>query len=121
MTTAEVIGAAVCAFGLAVVSLNFYLGYLRYPLYLASGHPKESYKFISGLPLLGSLAVWIGAPFLRSYPWVIWPSLAVSLLDTLGPHVLLVVLAIMVIKSIRDKGGPAPPTSSAPAPIPPKP
>lgn len=39
--------------------LNFYLSFLRYPSYLWRGGSKESYRFISGIPILGSLIVYL--------------------------------------------------------------
>ena len=99
MTTSEVIGATFCGGGVAVSLLNFYLSFLRYPLYRALGRSHEGYRHVSGLPLIGSLAVWIGAPFIRAYPIPMWIALALSLLDMAGMHVFLIVLVVAARKS----------------------
>jgi len=46
-------------FGVYICVLNFYLSFLRYPLYVRRGQRKEDFKFISGIPVLGSLFIYI--------------------------------------------------------------
>jgi hypothetical protein len=44
--------------------LNFYLSFLRYPVHRALGRSRDSYRRISGFPLVGSLTVavaWIAS------------------------------------------------------------
>ncbi len=80
--------------GGALSAHNFYLSLLRYPLYRLCGGKRESYRFVSGIPLFGSLLLWIAAPFLRSEPVWMWSALVVSFFDTLGLHVLAIVMLI---------------------------
>jgi hypothetical protein len=77
--------------------LNFYLSWLRYPLYRLRGGKRESYRFVSGIPLFGSLLLWIAAPYLHSEPVWMWSALVVSLFDMCGLHVIAVVMLIAAL------------------------
>jgi hypothetical protein len=93
MTPAEIIGSVLCTIGGATTALNFYLSFLRYPLYRLLGGARERYRWPSGVPVFGSLLMWIGAGFLWTRPVAMWSVLGLSLLDTAGLHVFAAVMA----------------------------
>lgn len=80
-----VVGYILFGLGGFFTALNFYLCFLRFPLHRAFGGTRESYQWASGIPLLGSLLLWISIPFLPSAPWM-WLAAGLSLLDTGGIH-----------------------------------
>jgi hypothetical protein len=90
------IGWLLFGLGAFVCLVNFYLSWLRYPLHRARGRARETYRWVSGFPLVGSLLVVVA--------WVFWlcreESLALdvtawvlALIDTGGIHWFLVVMA----------------------------
>lgn len=86
MHLAEIVGAVICLPGLAISCLNFYLSFLRYPLLRCLGKAPPDIQWVSGIPLCGSLLLWIGAALFVGKPVVLWTALAISLLDTGGLH-----------------------------------
>ncbi|MFZ0806056.1 MAG: hypothetical protein WAN03_07725 [Candidatus Sulfotelmatobacter sp.] len=52
------------ALGGSICTLNFYLSYIRSLLFRLAGRQAE-FRFISGLPIVGSLAVIV-------YPWLVF-------------------------------------------------
>lgn len=85
---ALLIGAFILAgFGAWITSFNVYLSWVRYPLHQKL-HADKPYKWISGLPMVGSLFMWLGSAllwWLGQKQWAI-AGLVVSLLDTGGLH-----------------------------------
>ena len=79
-------GSGLVALGCVVTCLNFYLSFLRYPLHRLRGKSQRDYHWISGIPIFGTLALWIGSLFLLDFVAVVWFALIVSLLDTGGLH-----------------------------------
>lgn len=83
------LGWAITIAGGCICLLNFYLSILRYPLHRARGRSQDSYRWVSGVPLLGSLALVIGWAFWtrhqgsRSLDVAAW---SIALLDTGGIH-----------------------------------
>ncbi len=74
------------ALGAWLSSLNFYLSFIRYPIHRFCGHPRESYKFVSGIPLIGSL--FVALSFACSYhpTWFNVLRIGLILIDTGGLH-----------------------------------
>jgi hypothetical protein len=105
MSRAEMIGVAIAAIGGAVTALNFYLYFLRYPLYRLLGGSPEHYRYSSGLPLFGQQLLWIGAAFLWTRPVAMWSVLAISLFDAAGLHVLAAVVATHYFQAKRRAKG----------------
>ena len=69
--------------------VNFYMSFLRYPLFLALGGKQDDWRWVSGFPLVGSLFVaiaWIG--WLRGLDSQTWDvvSWTIVALDTGGIH-----------------------------------
>jgi len=81
-----VFGIVLFVAGALITCLNFYLSFLRYPVHLLSGGYRDNYRWVSGLPLFGSLLLWISMPLLRDAPSMIWWALVVSMFDTAGLH-----------------------------------
>ncbi len=82
--------------------LNFYLSFLRYPIYRLAGGDKQEYKWVSGAPALGSL--FVGFSLISPYTtnWMLISGVALILIDTGGLHWF---LAIMFYYGIfREKG-----------------
>ena len=73
------LGALLCA-------INFYLSFLRYPLHRLRGLSKESYHWVSGFPLFGSLFVALSLLGLHDIAWMIPAAVFFMLIDTGGIH-----------------------------------
>jgi hypothetical protein len=82
--------------GAVVCLVNFYLSWLRYPLHRARGASRETYRWVSGVPLVGSALV--------IATWALWlrhdhsllldvASWVLALVDTGGIHWFLLVMA----------------------------
>jgi len=71
-----------CLGGL-ICFVNFYLSFLRYPLYKLL---NKEYKFVSGFPVFGSMFVVISLIFLWREPWILIPGLTLIAIDTGGLH-----------------------------------
>lgn len=54
-------GVAVVIFALAIGVLNFYLSFLRGLLYRRANGSLDGYRHVSGLPMVGTLVVVVGA------------------------------------------------------------
>ena len=71
--------------GSLVCIANFYLSYLRYPLFLLTGR-KAEFRFVSGFPFVGSLMVVACLIFFRLPCWSVIAGIVLALLDTGGIH-----------------------------------
>ncbi|MDT8377139.1 MAG: hypothetical protein RQ867_10455 [Mariprofundaceae bacterium] len=65
--------------------MNFYTSFIRYPLHMLRGHSKESFQWVSGVPLLGTLLVIISLLLLREHALFFWSGMVLLLIDTGGP------------------------------------
>ena|ERR1017187_327152 len=74
------------ALGAWVCLLNFYLSFVRYPVHRWRGLSKESYHWVSGLPLVGSLFVAFSLLRLHPLPALLPIGLALIAADTGGIH-----------------------------------
>lgn len=91
------IGAAVCL-------VNFYLSCLRYPLHRLLGRAPDSYRWVSGFPVVESLLVVLAWRFwLRSEGSLALDVTAwmLALIDTGGIHWF---AAILFVERIRSRG-----------------
>ena len=77
--------------------LNFYLSFLRYPLYRLSGGGKQEYKWVSGAPALGSLFVSIGLVSNYETKWMLILGLVLISVDTGGLHWFLATMLYYVV------------------------
>ena len=76
------------AFGLGafICAGNFYLSFIRYPLHRLCGRSRESYRWVSGIPLFGSLFVALSLLQLCATPWLLPAGVVLILADTGGVH-----------------------------------
>jgi hypothetical protein len=74
-------GYFLLAFGGLFCVANLYCSYLRYPLFRLFGGNKEEYKWVSGFPFLGILAL-IGFMFIPQSVWISVIILFLLLIDT---------------------------------------
>ena len=74
------------ALGALLCIINFYLSFLRYPLHLLRGLPRESYRWSSGIPLFGSLFVALSLFGLHARPGMLPAALGLIAIDTGGIH-----------------------------------
>ena len=74
-----IVGGWLCA-------LNFYLSFLRYPVHRLRGLPKESYRWVSGIPLFGSAFVALSLLCLYSSSAVLLAGIVLIAIDTGGIH-----------------------------------
>jgi hypothetical protein len=65
---------------------NFYLSFLRYPLFRLNGGKRDEFRWVSGLPLVGSALVAVAALCSLSEPRLLWPAIGLILIDTGGLH-----------------------------------
>ncbi len=91
-----------CFFGVGafLCALNFYLSFLRYPLYCLRGR-KAEYRYVSGAPLFGSLLVAALVFPLELPNWARVASFALVALDTGGLHWIIGIVAWQAIKKAR--------------------
>ncbi|WP_145431109.1 hypothetical protein [Lacipirellula limnantheis] len=80
-----IVGMVLFALGAFVTLANVYLSFIRYPVHLALGGTRETYRWVSGFPLVGSLFLWLSIPLLSSVG-LRWFAVALSLFDTGGIH-----------------------------------
>ncbi len=73
------LGGVICA-------VNFYLSFLRYPIFLLRGGRKSEFRWISGTPVIGSLSVAVGLVYLHQTSWILLAGLVLILIDTGGLH-----------------------------------
>jgi hypothetical protein len=83
---ATIAGCVLFAIGSFFTFANFYLSFIRYLVYRWRGGELEDYRFISGIPLFGSLILWFSAGLLHEYPTLMWSAIVVSVFDTGGIH-----------------------------------
>ena len=74
------------ALGALLCLTNFYLPFLRYPLHRLRGLPKESYRWVSGFPLVGSLLVGLALFNLHALPGMLPAAIVLIAIDTGGVH-----------------------------------
>lgn len=77
------VGIAIFMPGAVVCIANMYTSFLRYPVHLLLGKSRDSYKYVSGLPLIGGLVL-IGAWLLPQNIWLSSATTLLMLLDTGG-------------------------------------
>lgn len=81
----------ICAFVLIVPGglmclWNFYLSFLRYPLFRLKGGKRDEFRWVSGLPVIGSGLVAVAALCSLGEPRLLWPAIGLILIDTGGLH-----------------------------------
>ena len=71
--------------GVLVSVINFYLSFLRYPIHIAGGGKKDEFKWVSGLPLIGTVFV-VAALLLDGLErsLILYPGLFALMIDTGG-------------------------------------
>ncbi|MEK6702304.1 MAG: hypothetical protein AABZ53_08575 [Planctomycetota bacterium] len=79
------VGVILFAFGAFVTLTNVYLSFIRYPIHLARGGTRETYRWVSGVPIVGSLFLWISMGLLAS-TGLKWLAGILSIFDTGGIH-----------------------------------
>lgn len=84
--------ASIFVLGGLISSLNFYLSFLRYPLHRMRGGKSEGYRWVSGIPLLGSFFVAVSLLRFWQSPWLFAMAVVLILIDTGGFHWFLCVL-----------------------------
>jgi len=72
-------GGAICCF-------NFYLVFLRYPLFRLSGGNPTEYRFKPGVPALGSLLAGLSLISFWNNPWLALAAVIFILMDIDGLH-----------------------------------
>jgi hypothetical protein len=82
----SVVAWIVFGLGAFLCVTNFYLSFLRYPLHRLRGLSKESYRWVSGFPLVGSLFVGLSLLGLHDLSGMIPVAVVLILIDTGGIH-----------------------------------
>lgn len=102
MTTAWVL----FVFGTLISLGNFYTSCLRYPIFRMRGGDRADYRWVSGIPLLGSAALFIAA-LLFGYAGLTaacWLALLIAVFDTAGLHWFAVVMLYAMMRSPIKRG-----------------
>ena len=83
----EIVMWSLAALGLLVTGLNFYLSFVRTPLHRFR-HNGVTPRFVSGLPIIGSLLLWIAAAlcYKGGASFAAGALAIMSLFDTGGLH-----------------------------------
>jgi hypothetical protein len=87
----EVIGWALISFAALIAAMNFYLSFLRFHVHRFMGW---EYRWVSGAPLLGSIALLVAYLFLPQ-PLTLWLAVPLSVIDTGGILWLLLTVFLM--------------------------
>ena len=82
----NVLAWAMLVLGSFLCVLNFYTSFLRDPAHRFFGLSKESFQWVSGAPLLGSLLVAISLLAFHSTTWILVTGTIPVLIDTGGVH-----------------------------------
>jgi hypothetical protein len=77
---------AMLGFGGFVCCVNFYLSFLRYMVHRMMGVKKEEYRWVSGIPVFGSLFVAISLFKFWQSPWLLALGISLIVIDTGGLH-----------------------------------
>ena len=85
MSTRQVIGVVLIVGGALVTVLNVYLSWIRVPLQRRIA-PGRKARWVSGIPIVGSGALWLSAMLLPISDWRVPVALALSVFDTGGLH-----------------------------------
>jgi hypothetical protein len=98
-----IIGLTLCAFGTLIACLNFYISFLRYPLHRWRGGTRDDYRWVSGVPMVGSISLWTGAQLLAVRPALAWTALVISFFDTGGiPAFCVTMIYMQIFRPSRD-------------------
>lgn len=96
----KVVLVSIFGAGAFLCALNFYLSFLRYPLYRLRGRESE-YRYVSGAPVLGSFLV-VALLIPPALPtWARIAGLVLAAFDTGGLHWFIGVTAWLAIKKAR--------------------
>ena len=87
--------------GIAIVSVNVYLSWIRVPL-IERLRRGAVVRWISGIPLIGSVALWLSAWLLPPDSRLVPIALGASLFDTGGPHWFIATLAWRALQGKRS-------------------
>ena len=89
--------------GSMISLVNFYLSFLRYPIYRLCGGRKDDYQYASGIPGFGSAFVLMGMALLFHVRWILISGLIIALLDTGGLHWFIGVMIFYALFKKRSK------------------
>ena len=78
-------GILLAAGGL-ICCINFYLVFMRYPLFRLAGGNPENYRYKPGIPAIGSLLVILSLISFWESPWLATLSVILILMDIDGVH-----------------------------------
>ncbi|MCD4726956.1 MAG: hypothetical protein K8R46_04810 [Pirellulales bacterium] len=86
MTIMKWVAVGLFVLGGFICCVNFYLSFLRYPIHRLRGGTRESYKWVSGVPLFGSFFVALSLLKFWSQPYPCAIAIILILIDTGGLH-----------------------------------
>ncbi len=84
-----IVGWILFAFGASVCLFNVYTSWIRYPLHRLRGRSAETFRWVSGIPVVGSItlvvawAIWIRHSDSTLLDVAVW---ALAIADTGGLH-----------------------------------
>ena len=94
----QIVAYVLLVLGGLLCVLNFYLSFLRYPVYRLRGRQSE-YRWASGIPLIGSALVVVALLILREPFVVVTIGVLTAAIDTGGLHWF---IGTMVYMGVRE-------------------
>jgi hypothetical protein len=82
---------------------NFYLSFLRYPLHRLLGMPTDAYRWVSGVPIIGTLFVILALTALYPVQGVLPLAIILAVIDTGGIHWFIGTLLFQSLRANRSK------------------
>ena len=104
MPIAAIIGLISCALGTFIACLNLYFSFIRYPVHRWRGGTRNDYRWVSGIPAVGSILLWLGARLLVGRPALMWTAIGISLIDTGGLPCFVATMLYMSLSGRRTGG-----------------
>lgn len=86
------------ALGAWLSSVNFYLSFIRYPVHRFCGHSRETFQFVSGIPLFGSLFVLLSFGCSYHPAWFNALRIGLIVIDTGGLHWFALVMFVEMLR-----------------------
>ena len=101
MASRDILALGLLGLAALIACTNLYLSLLRYPLHRLRGGSQEGYRFVSGIPMVGTIALVFAGLIGSQNGWMFWPASIIFLADTGGLFWLLVVLVLMRFRPIE--------------------
>ena len=97
----EKVSLSIYVLGCLFCLVNIYTSWLRYPIHkYVFKKPDDEFKFVSGIPLLGSVFIVLALFLYSGNAILFWLGVVLALLDTGGIHWF---IGTIIYASVTDK------------------